>query len=57
MKQKSPLVLVFLLAVLSVSFSSCEAIADIFKAGMWFGIIGVIVVVALIIWLINKMRK
>lgn len=57
MKQKNSLVLFLLLATLSVSFSSCEAIADIFKAGMWFGIIGVIVVVALIIWLINKMRK
>ena len=35
-------------------FSSCEVIGGIFKAGMWSGIIIVVIVVALIIWLISK---
>lgn len=40
-----------------VLFSSCEAIGGIFKAGMWAGIIVVIVIVALVLWLIGKARK
>lgn len=34
--------------------SSCAAIEGIFKAGVWSGIIMVVIVVALIIWLISK---
>ena len=37
--------------------SSCEAIGDIFKAGMWVGVIVVVLIVALVLWLIGKMRK
>lgn len=50
---------IFLTMLLSISilFSSCEAIGSIFKAGIWFGIIGVIVVVAIILWLVGKARK
>lgn len=46
-----------LLLSVSILFSSCEAIGDIFKAGAWFGVIGVVVVVAIIFWLIRKARK
>ena len=46
-----------LLLSLSIFFGSCEAIGGIFKAGMWFGIIGVVVVVVIIFWLIGKARK
>ena len=49
--------LVLLMTAIAVTFSSCEAIAGIFKAGIWFGIIGVVVIVAIIFWLINKARK
>ncbi|MEP6951427.1 MAG: hypothetical protein ABI863_19210 [Ginsengibacter sp.] len=48
--------LIFML-VMAVSFSSCQAIADIFKAGVWVGVLGVVVVVALIFWLISKAGK
>jgi hypothetical protein len=41
----------------SLSLTSCEAIGDIFKAGMWFGVIIVIAVVVLVFWLLNKIRK
>jgi len=34
--------------------SSCEFIADVFKTGMYTGIIIVILVIVLIIWLIRK---
>lgn len=38
-------------------FSSCQAIGDIFKAGMWVGVIVVVIIVALVLWLIGKARK
>ncbi|HSU52299.1 MAG TPA: hypothetical protein VLJ41_16950 [Segetibacter sp.] len=38
-------------------FSSCEAIAGIFKAGMWVGVIVVVLIVALVLWLIGKARR
>ncbi|MEO6820754.1 MAG: hypothetical protein ABI204_13565 [Ginsengibacter sp.] len=46
-----------LLILLSISLSSCAAIGSIFKTGMWFGVIGVIVVVAIILWLVGKAKK
>ena len=46
-----------LLLSVSILFSSCEAIGGIFKAGAWFGIIGVVVVVVIVFWLIGKARK
>ena len=47
-----PLALVAFL--LTISLTSCELIGGIFKAGAYTGIIGVIVVVALLIWLVSK---
>ncbi len=41
----------------SFLLSSCEAIGDIFKAGLWVGVIIVVVIIALVLWLIGKMRK
>lgn len=43
-----------LLLVISVTLSSCQAIGDIFKAGAWTAIIGIVIVVALIFWIISK---
>ena len=45
----------FILALLT--FSGCDLIASIFEAGVWSGIIIVVLVVALIIWLINRARR
>jgi hypothetical protein len=42
---------------LGILFSSCQAIASIFKAGVWFGVIGVIVIIVIIFWLIGKAGK
>lgn len=46
-----------ILVFIAVTFSSCEAIAGIFKAGVWVGITVVIIIVALILWLVNRARK
>ena len=43
-----------LIALLTTTLSSCSVIGDIFKAGVWSGIIIVVVVLALIIWLVSK---
>jgi hypothetical protein len=40
-----------------VSFSSCEVIGGIFKAGFWTAIIIVVVVIALILWLVGRGRR
>ena len=52
MKRYYPITLVALLATL---LSSCAAIEGIFKAGMWTGIIAVVIVVALLIWIASKL--
>jgi len=44
-------------AMLLSLLTGCEAIGDIFKAGMGFGIFIVIAVVVLIIWLLSKFRS
>lgn len=49
---------IFTLALLlCLSLTSCEVIGGIFKAGVWTGIIAVVLVVALIIWLISRATK
>ncbi|RDC57374.1 hypothetical protein DU508_09445 [Pedobacter chinensis] len=51
MKRAFPLVLI---AFLCSTLSSCELVEGIFKAGVWSGIIIVVVVVALLIWILAK---
>lgn len=46
--------IVGMLALIATTLSSCELIEGIFKAGVWTGVIAVVVVLALIIWLIAK---
>ena len=49
----------FLFAVLIsfvISFSSCEAIAGIFKAGVWVGVLLVLIVIGLIVFLVSKKK-
>ncbi|WP_310391165.1 hypothetical protein [Hymenobacter sp.] len=46
---------VFLLA-LATTLTGCDAIAGIFKAGAYTGIIAVFIVVALVFFIVNKMR-
>jgi hypothetical protein len=47
----------FLLLLLAVAASGCEVIAGIFKAGVWVGVIGVVLIVVLIVWIVGKARK
>lgn len=43
-----------ILAFLSTTLAGCELVEGIFKAGVWTGVIVVVLVLALIIWLISK---
>ena len=44
------------LALLGMSATGCQVVGDIFQAGMWVGVIGVVLVVAIIGFLVSKMR-
>ena len=44
----------FLLLCMSAVLSSCEAIAGIFKAGVWTGVIVVVGIIGLIIYFISR---
>ena len=46
---------VFLFAMISMSLTSCELVGDIFKAGVWVGILAVAAIIGLIIFLISKL--
>jgi len=54
---RSNVILVTLFLASAVLLSSCQAIGDIFKAGVWMGVIVVVIVIALVLWLIGKMRR
>jgi hypothetical protein len=43
--------------VVAMSLSSCEVIGGIFKAGIWVGILLVVLVVGLILWLVGRGRS
>ena len=57
MKKNSTLLLTSLLLFIITTTSSCQAIGDIFKAGVWVGIIVVVGVIALIMFLIKGRNK
>jgi len=54
MKHSSNL-FVFLL-LFTVALSGCEVIGDIFKAGVWTGVLLVILVIGIIVWLITRSK-
>jgi hypothetical protein len=49
----------YFICAMFVSFclGSCQAIGDIFKAGVWVGVLIVVAVVALILFLISRSNK
>ena len=45
---------ILFLLLLAVSLTGCRVVGSIFKAGMWIGIIGLVLVIALIFWIFRK---
>lgn len=54
---KKSIILTTALFYMSFILSGCEAIGTIFKAGMWSGIIIVVVIIFLIVFLIGRSKK
>lgn len=54
MKRTSLFTMLAAVAVMTLSLSSCQLIGDIFKAGVWAGVLLVVGVVGLIIFIIAK---
>lgn len=54
-RTSSSLSLVWLLA--SPALTGCELVKGIFKAGLWTGVIGVVLLVALIGWGLSKLAR
>ncbi|MGI4740937.1 MAG: hypothetical protein ACRYG7_37695 [Janthinobacterium lividum] len=50
----SRLTLLFVLAMLASTLSGCQLAGDLVKGGIWIGVIGVFIVVAIIFWLVSK---
>ncbi|MCF0075031.1 hypothetical protein LZD49_31390 [Dyadobacter sp. CY261] len=43
-----------LILLLSFTLTSCELIGDIFKTGVWTGVILVVGIIAVVIWLLAR---
>ncbi|QRR01621.1 hypothetical protein [Dyadobacter sandarakinus] len=40
--------------LIAVSFTSCQMVGDIFKTGVWTGIILVVAIIAIVIWALSR---
>ena len=47
----------FVLVFITIFFSSCQAIGDIFKTGVGVGVVGVLALIILIIFLVTRSKK
>ena len=57
MKKYTFINLAVMLGFLTVTLTSCEAIGSIFKAGMWTGLIIVAIIIAIILYFVNKSKR
>ncbi|WP_165929552.1 MULTISPECIES: hypothetical protein [Chitinophagaceae] len=49
--------LITAMLVLMVTLSSCEVIGGIFKAGFWTAIVLIVLVIVIIVWILNRVRR
>ncbi|MGN6530698.1 MAG: phosphatidate cytidylyltransferase [Ginsengibacter sp.] len=54
-KNKLPILIPFFL--LLILLGSCSIVGGIFKAGVWVGVIGIVIILIIIIWLVSKATK
>jgi Rrf2 family protein len=52
--RRMPMNLFVLLFLSAVALTGCEAIGDIFKAGVWVGVLLVLLVIGIVVWLLTK---
>jgi hypothetical protein len=48
---------ILFIVLLAVSTAGCELIGGIFKAGVWVGAIGIILIVVLIMVVVGRMKR
>jgi hypothetical protein len=46
-----------LASALLLALAGCELAGNIFEAGVWTGLIGVVVVIAIVVFIIGRMRR
>ena len=46
-----------LASIAALALAGCEAIGTIFEAGVWTGVIGIVVIVAIILYVISRSRR
>jgi len=52
----NPAARLLLIVLLATATAGCELAGDIFQAGMWVGVIMVVLAVGLVLWLVGKVR-
>ncbi|QEC66817.1 phosphatidate cytidylyltransferase [Panacibacter ginsenosidivorans] len=57
MKKLSAYTSLSVLTLMILLLTGCQAIGDIFKAGVWVGVLGVVIVIVIIIRLIAGGKK
>ncbi|HLT06326.1 MAG TPA: hypothetical protein VK014_02310 [Cyclobacteriaceae bacterium] len=50
-----PLAQLLLFVLLATTLTGCELVGDIFEAGIWVGVIGVVLLIVLIFWIFRKL--
>lgn len=48
---------IMLVSMVALLLSSCTVVGGIFKAGMWVGVLGIVILVVIILWIVNKAGK
>jgi hypothetical protein len=55
--KKFSLMSAMLICMMIVLLSSCTVVGGIFKAGVWVGVLGIVILVVIIFWIISKAGK
>jgi hypothetical protein len=49
-------VAIMLLFISTLTLAGCEIVGNIFEAGVWVGVILVVVIIGFIVWLFTRLR-
>jgi hypothetical protein len=55
--KKFSLMSAMLICMMIVLLSGCTVVGGIFKAGVWVGVLGIVILVVIIFWIISKAGK
>ena len=52
-----PSMRLILASTVLLALAGCESIGDVFQAGVWTGAIGVVVIIAIVAFIVSRMRR